>query len=43
MREFDKCELIDSKGNRTLRDLVKFVEYDKFKGDLNKLSEEVLE
>ena len=39
----DDCEMTDSKGNKTERDLVQFVEFQKFKGDGVQLAREVLE
>ena len=38
----DNCEMTDSKGNRTQRDLVQFVEFSKFKNDGVTLAQEVL-
>ena len=44
MRELDDddCEMVDSKGNRTERDLVQFVEFKEFKNNGVELAREVL-
>lgn len=39
----DNCKLIDSKGRKTQRDLVQFVEFSKFKNNGMQLAKEVLE
>ena len=39
----DNCEMIDSKGNKTTRDLVQFVEFQKFSNNGAALAKEVLE
>jgi hypothetical protein len=39
----DNCEMVDSKGNRTQRDLVQFVEFAKFSNNGVALAKEVLE
>lgn len=39
----DDCRMVDSKGNRTKRDLVQFVEFSKFKNNGVALAREVLE
>lgn len=38
----DNCEMIDSKGRKTERDLVQFVEFSKFSNNGVALAEEVL-
>ena len=38
----DDCQMVDSKGNRTERDLVQFVEFKKFKRNGVELAREVL-
>lgn len=39
----DNCEMVDSKGNHTTRDLVQFVEFAKFSNNGSLLAKEVLE
>lgn len=39
----DNCEMMDSKGNKTQRDLVQFVEFSKFSNNGAALAKEVLE
>lgn len=39
----DDCQLVDSHGRRTTRDLVQFVEFSKFKNNGVDLAKEVLE
>ncbi len=45
MRELDDddCNLVDSKGRRTTRDLVQFVEFKSFRNNSVELAKEVLE
>ena len=38
----DDCQMVDSRGNRTERDLVQFVEFKKFKNNGVELAREVL-
>lgn len=38
----DNCEMVDSKGNHTTRDLVQFVEFAKFSNNGSLLAKEVL-
>ncbi len=39
----DDCQLVDSRGRRTTRDLVQFVEFKNFKNNSIELAREVLE
>lgn len=39
----DDCHMVDSKGNKTERDLVQFVEFKKFKNNGVALAREVLQ
>lgn len=39
----DDCQLVDSKGRKTTRDLVQFVEFRKFQNNGMELAREVLE
>jgi hypothetical protein len=39
----DDCQLVDSKGRRTTRDLVQFVEFRKFRNNGVELAKEVLD
>lgn len=39
----DDCQLVDSKGRKTTRDLVQFVEFRKFRNNGVELAKQVLE